>query len=190
LQRHLFSLFVALTVAACARARAAPEPPRESEAGNTCTAARACAEGSYCAFSPGLCGKGKRAGMCKERPRACTDERAPVCGCDGHVYESACDASAHGVDLAANGGCGAKVAGWVACGPRYCDARVSYCEIVLSDVFELPTDYTCKPLPQACAPAGGAAASCDCFPEGTRCRSFCGHVATGGAEGFHLTCRL
>jgi hypothetical protein len=57
-------------------------------------------------------------------------------------------------------------------------------------VFELPTDYTCKPLPPACVPEGDVARACDCFPAGTRCGSFCGHVPTGGIDGFHLTCRL
>ncbi len=76
-------------------------------------------------------------------------------------------------------------------GPRFCDARKSYCEIVLSDVFELPTDYACKPLPAACVPDGDVARPCDCFPKGTRCGSFCGHLPSGGGvEGFHLTCRL
>jgi hypothetical protein len=113
-----------------------------------------------------------------------------VCGCDGSVYGSACDAFARGIDLDANGRCRETIPDWIACGPRFCDARTSYCEIVLSDVFELPTDYTCKPLPPACVPEGGVAHGCDCFPVGTRCLSFCGDIESGGVRGFHLTCRL
>lgn len=149
-----------------------------------------CAPEEYCAFTPRLCGKGKRPGVCRRKPSACGDAYGPVCGCDRKVYGSACEANAAGIDLAVNGGCAAKVPDWIACGPTFCNARTHYCEIVLSDVFELPTDSTCKPLPPACVPEGGAARTCDCFPEGTRCRSFCGHLENGGVAGFHLTCRL
>jgi hypothetical protein len=71
----------------------------------------------------------------------------------------------------------------------YCDARSSYCEIYLSDVFELPTSHACKPLPVDCLPRGTAAPSCTCFPEATPCRTFCGPLPTGGVQGFHLTCQ-
>src|SRR5213076_390582 len=98
------------------------------------------------------CGKGKRAGACRARPRACDGPDSPVCGCDGHVYASECAASAAGVDLAVNGGCdrARTPRDFIACGARFCDARRSYCEIVLSDVVDPSTDYTCKPLPPAC----------------------------------------
>ena len=150
----------------------------------------ACAADEHCAFTPGLCGKGKRPGACRPRPTECHEARAPVCGCDGKAHGSECEARAAGIDLDANGGCRERIPGWIACGPRYCDAHTSYCEIVLSDVFELPTDYTCKPLPAACVPEGDVARSCDCFPAGTRCLSFCGYIPSGGLKGFHLTCRL
>jgi hypothetical protein len=149
-----------------------------------------CAPGSYCAFKPRLCAKGKRPGACEPVPTDCPKTFSPVCGCDGNNYDNECAARAHGVDLSAYGGCNKKIPDWMACGPSYCDAHTSYCEIVLSDVFELPTDYTCKPLPPACMPDGGVAKSCECFPEGTRCLSFCGPMDTSGLRGFHLTCRL
>src|SRR5206468_11719197 len=123
-------------------------------------------------------------------PEGCHDARAPVCGCDGKVYGSECEARARGVDLDVTGRCKELVRDWIGCGARFCDARTSYCEIVLSDVFELPTDYACKPLPQACVPDGRVARSCDRFPKGTRCSSFCGDIESGGLTGFHLTCRL
>ncbi|MGD0526399.1 MAG: hypothetical protein ABSE49_14705 [Polyangiaceae bacterium] len=176
-------LVVAVAVAvACHRPR--------GTAAMTCDAAAACPADAYCAYTPRLCGKGKKPGVCTPRPPGCDGATDPVCGCDGQVYEGACAAHAAGVDLAVNGGCSRRVPDWIPCGAAYCDARRSYCEIVLSDVAELPTDYTCKPLPAACRDDGGATPSCDCFPAGTRCLSFCGHVETGGVTGFHLTCRL
>jgi hypothetical protein len=117
------------------------------------------------------------------------DAYAPVCGRDGHVYPNEVAAHAAGVALDADGRCRERAApNWAPCGPRFCDARTSYCEIILSDVPELPTDYTCKPLPSSCL--AQSPRSCDCFAAGTRCLSFCGPMDNEGVRGFHLTCRL
>ncbi len=176
--------FVVVVIASCRQSSATVA----DDAGRACAIA-GCAAEEYCAFTPGLCGKGKRPGACRPRPGACTDAYSPVCGCDGHVYGSECQAHAAGIDLDVNGRCREPAADWAPCGARFCDARVSYCEIVLSDVFELPTDFTCKPLPASCM-VDGVARACSCFPKGTRCESFCGVMETGGAATFHLTCRL
>src|SRR5262245_35401392 len=168
---------------------AAREPQRATAALVSC-GGQACAAGEYCAYEPGLCGKGKRPGRCTPVPTDCGAAHAPVCGCDHEVYANACEVHARGVDLDVNGGCRERIPDWIACGPRYCDARTSYCEIVFSDVVELPTDSRCKPLPASCLPDGAAARDCSCFPAGTDCLSFCGPIRTGGLSGFHLTCRL
>jgi hypothetical protein len=72
------------------------------------------------------------------------------------------------------------------CGPTACDARTHYCELVNTDVQELPSDWACKPLPSTCVPA--AHGECGCFPVGTRCARYCRRVDTRGARGFLLTC--
>jgi hypothetical protein len=132
-----------------------------------------------------------RPGACHPKPASCDAADSPVCGCDGKIYDSECWAYAAGVDLAVMGGCKERIANYAACGRRYCDVRTSYCEIFLSDVFELPTDYFCRPLPPSCSSGDGATLTCDCFPAGTRCRAFCGTLPTtpGGLSGFHLTCQ-
>jgi hypothetical protein len=103
------------------------------------------------------------------------------------VYDNACAAAAAGSDVNVNGGCGGLIPDFIRCGGNYCDAHTTYCEIVLSDVREWPTDYTCRPLPAECL--GDEPPSCRCFPPGTRCLSFCTTVDTGGAPGVRMTCR-
>lgn len=156
-----------------------------------CRDRSACAANEYCAFKPALCGKGKKPGICRKAETNCAADEALVCGCDRQSYGNECAAHRAGVDLDVQGSCRAPPPrGFIPCGAHYCDASRDYCEIVLSDVFELPTDYTCKALPAACAPVAGIARECDCFAKGTRCLSYCGHLDSGGGTpGFHLTCR-
>jgi hypothetical protein len=162
-----------------------------TDAGVGCRDHTGCSEGEYCAFEPPLCGKGKKPGACRARPATYADSAfTPACGCDGRVYDNECAAHAAGVDLAVTGGCGTRMPDWIPCGKRFCDVRKDYCAIYLSDVFELPTDYFCRPLPDSCLPGDGSVPrSCDCFPPEIACRSFCGVVTTDGLRGFHLTCQ-
>jgi len=179
--RLLASCLIVITIVGC-----------KASAPQSCRDNSGCSPVQYCAFTPGLCGKGKRAGTCRQRPRACDGLYRPVCGCDKRVYANECEASAAGIDLSVAGGCNdePRLRDWIGCGARFCDAHKNYCEIILSDVLEPPTDHTCKPLPPACVPQGDVARSCSCFPRETRCVSFCGYIDNRGVKGFHLTCRL
>jgi hypothetical protein len=69
----------------------APAPCRDNSA---------CAAGTYCAAS--TCGG---AGACSPRPEICPGIYAPVCGCDGRTYSSACVAGSQGVNVARSGEC-------------------------------------------------------------------------------------
>jgi hypothetical protein len=70
----------------------------------------------------------------------------------------------------------------------FCDARTTYCETIKTDVPALPSNYTCKDLPEPCKSVSGKAApTCACFPKGTRC-DFCAAEDRQGTAGFWRTC--
>jgi hypothetical protein len=70
------------------------------------------------------------------------------------------------------------------CGPSEpCDAAISYCETIQTDVAALPSYHACKPLPAACR----IRPSCDCFPPGTRC-GFCAAPMRNAVRVTYRTC--
>lgn len=65
----------------------------------------ACGEGKYCNFVMGQCDVADAQGVCEEKPSDCTEEFAPVCGCDGKIYRSACKAAQAGISVDRQGEC-------------------------------------------------------------------------------------
>jgi hypothetical protein len=63
-----------------------------------------CAAGLYCAYKAD-CGATDAGGTCSKKPTMCTKIYAPVCGCDGKTYGSACTAAAAGMSVAKKGEC-------------------------------------------------------------------------------------
>lgn len=66
-----------------------------------------CATGLYCKLDDGACEDVSAIGVCTAIPDVCTQELAPVCGCDDHTYGNSCGAAAAGVNVRHEGACSA-----------------------------------------------------------------------------------
>lgn len=101
--------------------------------------------------------------MCAPRPESCdANKLAPTCGCDGKLYESACQAQQAGVRPNANlFGC-SPPQGSFACGNEFCSIDSEYCLSISRGT--LGYYLRCEPIAGACA---GTPIDCDCLTKET-----------------------
>jgi hypothetical protein len=139
-----------------------------------------CAADEFCDFPRNGCGVSDEQGICVKRPQGCPEAliAEPVCGCNGQVFGSVCDANTQGFDVDANHNCPVPP-GVFACGFRECDLNGTYCEALGSDIGNEPDVFTCKGIPPCPGPT-----DCQCLANQP-----CGSNCTGdNLKGFTLVC--
>lgn len=123
-----------------------------------------CGAGEYCAFSPAqACSSTDAPSICMTRPGECTDEDAPVCGCNRKEYRNRCEAARDGTGIWSFGSCRqseqpATCGGLLGatCGDQeYCAYRAGQA------CGAADATAKCLPRPEACIAMDAPVCGCD-----------------------------
>ena len=187
----------------------APKPDASTNApGTQCggIAARSCPADQFCNLERAAGGLGCKVadatGVCQDKPEICTDQYAPVCGCDGRTYGNSCEAHAKGASIAREGECAGTTptpkpdAGQArACGglQGLACAQGEFCNFEgdPSGVACGAADGTgvCQTIPQGCTQQYDPVCGCNDKTYGNACEAHAAGVSVatkgqcGGAQG-------
>jgi hypothetical protein len=133
-------------------------------AGNTLQGG--CDAGDYCAYNPPQdCSRSDMSSVCRKIPTTCTDDDAPVCGCNRVTYGNRCLAAMAGVGIGAVGACpsadGSDKRTCSGASTAACSAH-EYCPFTAGqDCGKKSGELACAARPADCAPEYRPVCGCD-----------------------------
>lgn len=155
---------------------ASPAPSKAGPDGAMCggLAGFGCSAGLYCAFAlEAHCGAADRTGICRAPSQMCTQEFAPVCGCDDKTYPNACHAAREGISVAKIGECAAAatLVEGKTCGTRGVPGECApglYCAF-RANCGHADEGGVCTKKPQMCTRIYAPVCGCDGKTHGSAC---------------------